>query len=431
MKIEFPIKDANVRQAAYALHKKAEQGEIEKAEKLLQGIYDYGWGTEKTEGTLFVALKVFETLTLRGIQDERRLVYLLSKTSHLFLAKTHQDFTKTQKGITPLTRETMRVQLTDVFAAVPSYEVGIQFQLLCCEEVRKRLQPGKGLAQDIARCHGLSFVKGSLEAGAAMNPLPLVSPTIDLGVRAYQEIRHSWYSSVSRLHQLAMGVLNLEAFGNNLKNEISQNPKTVEQAFCITEIFMELIQHPKAAPDLKARVLMGNSPQDVSLQSLAAFHTESKLEKCGKILKIDLSWKVRYRAIELLSQLAQTSAYQDTCTQTLINCQIHEKNATIKILVLKGLNQMYASNDKEQDLIQLEETKKYIVEAQQEILNTQRQPKLKITKQGYHGDGFDQEKVETDKNSEKENLSYQLELLESEINNVNLQIDALKDISAM
>jgi hypothetical protein len=282
------------------------------------------------------------------------------------------------------TREKILEQIKKVCSTLPATQLATYFELHCCKEIVKSLEPGKGKWKEVAREHAQPLLEGLVKALLSISPAtpaaclaPLVSPMFRLAVRIYQEREAGWHGDVWTLRWSFTRLTTLEQWNQaEFQQGIQQCHKHYHVAFCLSEMCMDLIQK---TPE--------KSLKEVALNQLLRLADLSNGSTMADLLLKDKFWRVRYRTIEHIKVLANQPDFEALVIEKLLQRLSVEKDHRVASLLHrtclelapKNAQQLQALAEKMRQqaeaLKQKNQSDKHTVESKKQALQEEKQKK--------------------------------------------------------
>ncbi len=290
----------------------------------------------KSEFTL-LTLKIINILSLDSIQHSDNLKYQLSKAARIFVEITMFQNHEHKRNVYKETKDEIIRQLAQVKSTLPKTEVGTVFETECCLAAAELLGYEEGLFTNTAKNLGSSLLKGTIEAIASLSPGTLVTSLLDTLKKSCEGVGGSWYPDAWEVRWRLTNLTQKNDFDQVCKECIGSiehiKSKGRHFSLCLTEMFLEILQNPKAEDALKTRVFEGINSEAPGLLHLADLSSSSITHLLSGWILHDKFWNTRYRVVEHLNSLSKEKAYSLKVIQKLAFRLFHEKNVhTAKLL---------------------------------------------------------------------------------------------------
>ncbi|MBS0615428.1 MAG: hypothetical protein JSR58_02620 [Verrucomicrobia bacterium] len=256
-------------------------------------------------------IMLIESLGSDRLQWEDETRYLLAKCTRLFMELTCIKCTQDKRTLYPETKKSLRDQIDKVQEHAKEDQVGLIYELKCASEALK-------LIEEMDPKYPMLILEtlSNLGLSSIQNLLREIPNLV-------KQIGKEWFSEALYIYWI--GTLardNLELFKEQ-RQTIAQRLESLEIAQTAVEFFGDIVLH--GSSNIRDLALTG----EPGLISLA------NLKDPRFILLRSAMWPVRFRAIELLSDLTSHDdpKIAKAATQALLVCRLRESNPNVKKLL--------------------------------------------------------------------------------------------------
>ncbi len=267
---------------------------------------------EKEETSpLSITLMLFEALASDRLQWEDETKHCLARCARLFMELTCIKCTKEKRTLYPETKKSLREQTEKILNHAKQEQVGLIYELKCSSEALK-------LMEEMDPKYTLFLLETLTNLGMSS-----ISGLLKEIPNLVKQIGKDWFSEALYIYWIGtLARENLELFKEQ-QQMIAQRLDTLEIAQTAVEFFGDLILN--GSSNISYMALTGK-PGLIVLAN----------QKDPKFTLLrSTMWPVRYRAIEILSELTNHAdpKIASAATQALLDCRLRESNPIVKKLL--------------------------------------------------------------------------------------------------
>jgi hypothetical protein len=331
---------------------------------------------------LSVSLELVEIVHYDRIQQEHPLIYQAAKTLRIFLDLTFLIGKNSGLKIDPETHKNIVLNILDVLTTLPSAEVRTNYELRCC------LATAIVLNDDFIemKAFALEHAESVAKAVATSSPGELAKPMLELAKKSYYLADTSWWTFVFPCHLNSRVAFSIEQtvhaqnafkmrtinppqgqgqatrdsvvalYQKMHKEHLSNYGNYRESAFCVLEDLNEMMGKILRVSDddttLALQILEGvddfpgvkkfiviETPKISEFLSLVATDLPAALN----LIRRQTYWKVQYRALEVLFNVATHMFAKDAVWQKAITLLFNRQtpvkpNKKVEKLYKEGLS---------------------------------------------------------------------------------------------